>query len=195
MMIRGKRWGTCQQVHLSNVVFGASWVSAGRLNCRRTQGLILRDKVTIAPAHGRLYDHAKKVASKLEAARAAQAHPKDDATGAPFFAPQVGRAPAYARNHAALPIGDYLYGMRCAAASTCGYDEPSVDQAQLSTCPVGLDVLRIHYMLDFQHVSPEDVVCLWAGMSSRTRRSTWRRCTPGSARSKRPRNTQPTCPR
>ncbi len=61
----------------------------------------------------RLYDHAKKVANKLEAARAAQAHPKDDATGAPFFAPVVGRAPTYARNHAALPIGDYLYGMRC----------------------------------------------------------------------------------
>ena len=65
--------------------------------------------------HGcRLYDHAKKVANKLEAARGAQAHPKDDATGAPFFAPVVGRAPTYARNHAALPIGDYLYGMRCA---------------------------------------------------------------------------------
>ncbi len=39
----------------------------------------------------RLYDHAKKVANKLEAARAAQAHPKDDATGAPFFAPVVRR--------------------------------------------------------------------------------------------------------
>ena len=70
--------------------------------------------LTVAVHLRRLYDHAKKVANKLEAARAAQAHPKDDATGAPFFAPVVGRAPTYARNHAALPIGDYLYGMRCA---------------------------------------------------------------------------------
>ena len=63
---------------------------------------------------GRLYSHAAKAASKLAAARREADNPKDESTGVPLFAPQIGRAPNYSRNHAALPIGDYLYGMRCA---------------------------------------------------------------------------------
>lgn len=62
----------------------------------------------------RLYSHAAKAASKLAAARREADNPKDESTGVPLFAPQIGRAPNYSRNHAALPIGDYLYGMRCA---------------------------------------------------------------------------------
>lgn len=69
---------------------------------------------TTVRVHYRLYGHAAKVATKLEALRRERTlHPKDEATGVPLFVPQVGRAPAYSRNHAALPIGDYLYGMRC----------------------------------------------------------------------------------
>lgn len=69
---------------------------------------------TTVRVHYRLYSHAAKVATKLEAVRRERIlHPKDEATGVPLFVPQVGRAPAYSRNHAELPIGDYLYGMRC----------------------------------------------------------------------------------
>ena len=67
----------------------------------------------------RLYSTAAKVATKLEAVRRERTlHPKDEATGVALFAPQVGRAPTYARNHASLPIGEYLYGMRC-GSMTC----------------------------------------------------------------------------
>lgn len=74
-------------------------------------------KLSSAPVRARLYGHAAKAASKLAAARREADHPKDESTGVPLFVPQIGRAPTYSRNHAALPIGDYLYGMRCALAA------------------------------------------------------------------------------
>ena len=52
---------------------------------------------------------ARDKAKRDEAAAAAAAAPTDDTTGRPLFAPAVGRPPAYARNEAKLPVGDYLY--------------------------------------------------------------------------------------
>ncbi len=50
--------------------------------------------------------------TKLAEARKQAEHPLDPVTGQPFYQPKIGRPPSYQRNHADLPIGEYLYGMR-----------------------------------------------------------------------------------
>ena len=53
--------------------------------------------------------------AKRAAAHKAAQELRDADTGAPLFRPATGRPPAFQRNLAALPIGEYLYAMRCAA--------------------------------------------------------------------------------
>lgn len=50
--------------------------------------------------------------ARLEEARRNVLHPHDPTTGEALFHPHIGRPPNYQRNHAGLPVGEYLYGMR-----------------------------------------------------------------------------------
>ncbi|KAK9823252.1 hypothetical protein WJX72_001357 [[Myrmecia] bisecta] len=82
-------------------------------------GTVDRDKITSdvavrSDAHiaERLYERRRKVDNKLAEARKQAEHPLDPVTGQPFYQPKIGRPPSYQRNHAELPIGEYLYGMR-----------------------------------------------------------------------------------
>ncbi|GBG74493.1 hypothetical protein CBR_g18903 [Chara braunii] len=64
------------------------------------------------PVFERMYKLAPKLMEKKRAMRDAILNGVDPETGQPFFKPVTGRAPTFQRNTSALPIGEFLYGMR-----------------------------------------------------------------------------------
>jgi len=79
-------------------------------------GQQLSGPYTSEPGPKRRLHKLKARSDARAAAAAAEAeHPRDPATGRPLFAPATGRAPVHERNHAGVPIGEYLYRMQCVA--------------------------------------------------------------------------------
>ncbi|KAF8057295.1 hypothetical protein HT031_006103 [Scenedesmus sp. PABB004] len=59
----------------------------------------------------RLYASYDKLQNKLAEARSTLQTAVDPATGRRLFTPETGRAPHFARNASALPVGEYLYSL------------------------------------------------------------------------------------
>ena len=61
----------------------------------------------------RMEQHEQLATSRRYAEKQKGEHPLDPATGQPLFQPITGRPPAAQRNQAHMPVGDYLYGLKC----------------------------------------------------------------------------------
>lgn len=91
----------------------AHYPPGARALSRSHEGPLQQPEGDSTSAGHRLYAQWGAKKEKLEAARREAEGPVDPATGRPRFRPATGREPAFARNYAHLPVGEYLYLQGC----------------------------------------------------------------------------------